>query len=338
MSELFGEWFYAIVILLGALVIGVILDGFLVWILRHEVGSGHNIRRSMAGALRGQPEVWAVLVALWVISPFEFLGPVAVAYANKAIGAFAVLSITVFGARLAGWLIRAYLGHDSVTAPTGTIFVNLARLVIWAFGITITLGVLGVQVGPLMASLGVVGLAVSLGLQDTLANFFSGLQITLSRQVQPGDYVRLGTGEEGTAYDVTWRNTTLNSVSGDQIIVPNSLIAKELMVNYSAADEEHTAVVPFTVAYGSDLALAKSIAEKVAAAARDSQPNAIADFEPVCRFTVFQPQGVQGWVTIRVVRYQDRLPVVDAVVTALHSEFAAVGIRFGEGVLTTNSA
>jgi len=331
MSELLGEWFYAIVVIVGALVVGVILDATLVWILRHEVGSGHNIRRSMAGALRGQPEVWAVLVALWVTSPFEFLGLESVANMNRAISVLAVLSITVFVARLAGWMIRVYLGQDSVRAPSGTIFVNLARLVIWAFGITITLGVLGVQIGPLMASLGVVGLAVSLGLQDTLANFFSGLQITLSRQVQPGDYVRLGTGEEGTAYDVTWRNTTLNSPSGDQIIVPNSLIAKALMTNFSAADEEHTAVVPFTVAYGSDLTLAKSIAEKVAVDVRDSQPNAIADFEPTCRFTVFQPQGVQGSVTIRVVRYQDRLPVVDAVVTALHSELAAAGISFGEG-------
>ncbi len=333
MSELFGEWFYAIAVILGALFFGVILDAILVWTLRHEAGSGHNIRRSMAGALRGQPEVWTALVALWIISPFEFLGPEAVANVNKAVSVLAVLSITLFAARLAGWMIRVYLGQDSVTAPSGTIFVNLARLVIWAFGVTITLGVLGVQIGPLMASLGVVGLAVSLGLQDTLANFFSGLQITLSRQIQPGDYVRLGTGEEGTAYDVTWRNTTLNSVSGDQIIVPNSLIAKELMVNYSAADEEHTAVVSFTVAYGSDLVLAKSIAQKVATDVRDSQPNAIADFEPTCRFTVFQPQGVEGWVTIRVVRYQDRLPIVDAVVTALHSEFAAEGIRFGEGTL-----
>ncbi len=331
MSELFGEWFYAIVVIIGALLIGLILDGVLVWMLRHEAGSGQNVRRSIAGALRGQPEVWAVLIALWVTSPFDFLGPDAVATVNKAISALAVLSITVFAARLAGWLIRVYLGQDSVTAPSGTIFVNLARLLIWAIGITVTLGVLGVKVGPLMASLGVVGLAVSLGLQDTLANFFSGLQITLSRQVQPGDYVRLGTGEEGTAYDVTWRNTTLNSPSGDQIIVPNSLIAKALMVNYSASDEEHTAVVPFTVSYGSDLALAKSVAEKVAVEVRDSQPNAIADFEPACRFTVFQPQGVQGSVTIRVVRYQDRLPVVDAVVTALHSELAAAGVSFGEG-------
>lgn len=331
MSELFGEWFYAFVVIVGGLLVGFAIDGLMVWSLRHDAGSGHHVRRAMAGALRGQPEVWAVLIALWGTSPFAFLGSEVVLLIDTGIRVLAVLSVTVFAARLAGWLIRVYLGQDSVTAPSGTIFVNLARLVIWALGLTVTLGVLGVRIGPLMASLGVVGLAVSLGLQDTLANFFSGLQITLSRQVQPGDYLRLGTGEEGTAYDVTWRNTTLNSPSGDQIIVPNSLIAKALMVNYTAADEEHTAVVPFTVAYGSDLALAKSVAEKVATDVRDSQPNAIVDFEPTCRFTVFQPQGVQGSVTIRVIRYQDRLPVVDALVTALHSEFAAAGVIFGEG-------
>jgi small-conductance mechanosensitive channel len=241
-----------------------------------------------------------------------------------------VLSVTLFFARLAGWLIRAYLSKDTVAAPSGSIFVNLTRLLIWAVGITFMLGVLGVQIGPLVASLGVVGLAVSLGLQDTLANFFSGLQITMSRQIQPGEYIRLSTtADEGTITDVTWRNTTMRAPSNDVIIVPNSVIARAQVTNYTAEDENHVASVPFSVAYGSDLEAVKRMALEVAREVRDEMPDTVKEYEPVCRFRAFGPDGISAVVTIRVDRYQDRMPIVSELVERLHTRLIENGLEFG---------
>ena len=249
-----------------------------------------------------------------------------------------VLSVTIFLARLAGQLIRAYLAKESVNAPSGTIFVNLARLVIWAVGLTFMLGALGVQIGPLVASLGVAGIAISLGLQDTLANFFAGLQITLSRQIQPGQYIRLSTAQEGLVTDVTWRNTTLLAPGNDIVIIPNSVIATSMVTNFTAADEEHVEAVPFAVTFGSDLDEVKRVAVKVASDVRDRHAGAVKDFEPVCIFRAFGPEGISAAVTIRVERFQDRLPIVSDLVEQLHHELAETGVRFGTGLSVTQKA
>jgi small-conductance mechanosensitive channel len=331
------SWLIALATVVGALVVGWLVDEIIVRVLGQESGPAHRVRSSMTRALRGQPEIWSVLLAIAILRPFDFAPGGSLRWIDHLTVVLAVLSVTLFLARLAGWLIRAYLSKDTVAAPSGSIFVNLTLMLIWAVGVTFMLGALNVQIGPLVASLGVVGLAVSLGLQDTLANFFSGLQITMSRQIQPGDYIRLSTAEEGTVADVTWRNTTMRAPSNDLVIVPNSVIARGQITNFTANDEEHTAVVPFSVKYGSDLEDVKATALAVACGVRDDTDGTVKEFEPTCRFRAFSPEGVSAAVTIRVERYQDRAAVVSELVERLHAAFAEKGLELGNGAASTPS-
>jgi small-conductance mechanosensitive channel len=326
------EWGVGLAIVAGSLAVGLAIDWVVVAILNSNAGPQHRVRASIARALRGQPEIWAVLIGYSMFAPFHFLTGDAKKWSDKMVIALAVLSVTLFLARLAGWLIRAYLSKDAASAKGGTIFVNLTRLVIWAVGITFMLGVLGVQIGPLVASLGVVGIAVSLGLQDTLANFFAGLQITMSRQIQPGQYIRLSTAEEGTVTDVTWRNTTMRAPSNDLVIIPNSVIARAQITNFTAENEQHTVAVPFTVKYGSNLEDVKRVAIGVATDVRDKMDDAVKEFEPTCGFRAFGPDGLSAVVTIRVERYQDRLPVVSELVELLHTRLAESGLELATGL------
>ena len=210
----------------------------------------------------------------------------------------AVLSVTLFFARLAGWLIRAYLTKDTVAAPSGSIFVNLARLLIWAIGITFMLGVLGVQIGPLVASLGVVGLAVSLGLQDTLANFFSGLQITMSRadparQVHPPVHDRRG--GHGRRRDVA-----KHDLAGAEQRPRSSSPTRS-----SRAPRSRTSP-PTTRSTGRERAVHREVRQRPrdgeAHRAGRGRPRgsgrlrrAVKDFEPACRFRAFGPEGSRRW-------------------------------------------
>jgi small-conductance mechanosensitive channel len=327
-SETVRNWLVAFATIAAALLVGGAIDAILVGVLSREAGPAHRVRASIARALRGQPEIWSVLLAISIFRPFDFAHSRSLLWIDRLTVALAVLSVTLFLARLAGWLIRAYLSKDSVAAPGGSIFVNLARLLIWAVGLTFMLGALGVQIGPLVASLGVVGLAVSLGLQDTLANFFGGLQITTSRQIQPGQYIRLSTGEEGTVIDVTWRNTTLCAPSNDLVIVPNSVIGRAQITNFTAESEQHAVTTAFTVAFGSDLEAVKRIALEVARAVRDESDAAVPDAEPIVRFRGFGSEGVTVALTLHVVRYQARLPVVSELVENLHARLIAAEIAF----------
>jgi small-conductance mechanosensitive channel len=332
--EVVREWFIAFGVVVIALAVGWIIDTIVVGILRVEAGPAHKVRSSMALALRGQPEIWCVLFAIAYFRPFDSLASGSLKWIDHITVALAILSVTLFLSRLVGWLIRAYLSKDTVDSG-GSIFINLARMVVWAVGLTIMLGSLQLDIGPLVASLGVVGLAVSLGLQDTLANFFSGLQVTMSRQILPGQYIKLSTAEEGTVIDVTWRNTTLRSPSNDLVIVPNSVVARAQITNFTADDEQHTAVIPFTVKYGSDLEDVKRVALGVARDVRDQLPGTIKEYEPTVRFRAFGPEGIAAAVTIRVERYQERLPIVSALVERLHSNLAEQGFEFGTGLSVT---
>jgi small-conductance mechanosensitive channel len=324
------EWLIALGTVLAALVVGWAIDALAVTLLNHDAGPAQRVRSSIARALRGQPEIWAVLLVMAVGRPFDAIATRQLAWLDRLTILLAVLSVTLFVARLSGWLIRAYLSKDTVDAPSGSIFVNLTRLLIWAVGMTFMLAALRVEVGPLVASLGVVGLAVSLGLQDTLANFFSGLQITLSRQIQPGDFIRLSTAEEGTVVDVTWRNTTLRAPSNDLVIVPNSIIARSQVTNFTVDSEEHVLTVPFFVHPSSNLDTVKHIATAVASDVRDSAEGAIRDFEPAVRYRGFTADGnVSAVVTMRVDRYQDRAPIVSELVQRLTQRLAEEGVGLG---------
>lgn len=330
-SHTLRSWLVALGVVAGAVLVGWAIDLIVTRALGHDRGPAQRVRSAIARALRGQPEIWVVLLAIAWFRPFDFVSAKPLEWIDHLNVALAVLSVTLFLARLAGWLIRSYVSKDRADVPSGSIFVNLARLLIWAVGITTMLGILGAQIGPLVASLGVAGLAVSLGLQDTLANFFSGLQITTSRQIQPGQYIRLSTTEEGTVLDVTWRNTTLRSPSNDLVIVPNSVIARAQITNFTANDEAHTSAIPFTLKYGTDLEKAREIALAVTRSVRDEMDGAIKEYDPTCRFRAFGPDGVSAAVTIRVERYEERLVVVSELVERLHVALAEQGIEFAAG-------
>ncbi len=337
-SDFVRGWLIALTVIVGSLLVGFVADLIVGRLLEHEAGPALRARRALAKALLGQFEIWAILLGTAMFQLFDFLTSNSRLWVHRLVIVAAVLSVTVFLARLAGSLIRAYLSQDSVNAPSGSIFVNLARLVIWAVGLTFVLGALGAQIGPLVASLGIVGIAVSLGLQDTLANFFAGLQITLSRQIQPGEYIRLATTQEGLVTDVTWRNTLLLAPGNDLMIIPNSIIATTLVTNFTAACEEHVEAVPFTVAFGSNLDDVKRIALTVVRDVRDSHAGAVKDFEPTCTFRAFASEGVSAAVTVRVTRFQDRLPVISEIVERLYRELAENGVRFGTGITVAPKA
>lgn len=85
---------------------------------------------------------------------------------------------------------------------------------------------------------------VGLPLQDTLANLFADIHIIVSRQVRPGDYVRLESGEEGYVQNVTWRYTTIGQLPTNLTIIPNAKLASAVITNFHPPDQEPAVLVP----------------------------------------------------------------------------------------------
>jgi len=124
---------------------------------------------------------------------------------------------------------------------------NVAQLAVIIVGFLIFLNSLGISITPLLTALGVGGLAVALGLQDTLANFFAGIYVSLAGYVRLGDYVKLNSGEEGYVSDISWRSTTLKALSNNLIIIPNSKLAQAIVTNYHLPEKRFSLSIPVSV-------------------------------------------------------------------------------------------
>ena len=289
---------------------------------------GWKVGRALAESLTGLPLLWGALIGVGVLLPTLDRSLRANSIALDVLRVVWIASFTWLGMRIVGKLVRAWTTREGAEVPSGTIFVNLARVSVFIVGALVALAAVGVSIAPLLTAAGVGGLAIALALQDTLGNLFAGLQVVLSKQIKPGDFIKLETGQEGWVHDVTWRNTTVKQLSNDLVIVPNSVIGKSLVTNFTSMDEQHSVTVPFQVAYGTDLEQVERVVGEVACSTQAAVPGAVEECEPVVRFREFGDWAVRGVVILRAASYADKAILVHDFMKRLHERFAEEGIEF----------
>jgi small-conductance mechanosensitive channel len=238
-----------------------------------------------------------------------------------------ILSVTAFVARIAGGFLELYGRKQEGILPAATILKNLARIFIFILGTLTIFHTFGVNITPALTALGVGGLAVALALQDTLSNFFSGLQIIASKQISPGDYVQLESGQEGYVTDITWRYTTLHTLPNNRVIVPNSKLASNLVTNYHLPDKEIAVLVQACVAYGADLPKVEKVTIAVAKEVMLEVPGGVPDFEPFIRFHTFGDFSINFSVILRGKEYVDQHLIKHEFIRRLHARYEEEKIK-----------
>jgi moderate conductance mechanosensitive channel len=140
-----------------------------------------------------------------------------------------------------------------------TVLRSVSSVFIWAVAILLVLGELGVNLAPLIAGAGIVGLALGFGAQTLVRDMISGFFLLLEDQLGVGDIADLGDAV-GTVEKVTLRTTTVRSLEGTLWHVPNGEILRvgNLSQNWSRA------LVDVDVAYGADLAQASAVIQAAA--------------------------------------------------------------------------
>ncbi len=250
------------------------------------------------------------------------------ALTGRIIVVLAGITVTYAAMRIATGFVRGYAVSATGPLPSTSIFVNLTRIAIVLLGALLVLNALDISITPVLTALGVGGLAVALALQDTLGNLFAGLQIVASKQVRPGDYLLLETGQEGSVEDIAWRYTTLRTQSNNLVIVPNAKLGQAIVTNYQLPEQPLSITVDFGVAYGSDLPHVEALALEIAGdVMREMQPT-ITDWEPLMRFRGFGESQVQAAVIMRVTDFGDQFVLRSEFVKRLHARFAEEGIEF----------
>ncbi len=141
----------------------------------------------------------------------------------------------------------------------------LSKMLKLASAITIFLLILnvwGIEIGPLLAGLGIGGIAVAFALQSTLGNIFGGVSLILDKNVSIGEYIALDQDTMGVVRDVGLRSTKIQTFNNEIIIVPNSELANKRLQNIAQPDPSARVVISFGVAYGSKVEKVKDIVLK----------------------------------------------------------------------------
>lgn len=118
------------------------------------------------------------------------------------------------------------------------------------------------NIGSLVTALGAAGVAASLGLQDSVAQFASGIQILLNHPFKNGDFVELN-GVQGNVADIRFMNTVITTADNKRIIIPNSHITTNHIINYSAEDRRRIDLT-YSISYTDDITKAKNVIKNVA--------------------------------------------------------------------------
>jgi small-conductance mechanosensitive channel/CRP-like cAMP-binding protein len=139
---------------------------------------------------------------------------------------------------------------NSWQAEIPKLFRDLVRTFLIAIGFAIVLSaVFGVDLGGLIAALGIGSVVIGLALQDTLGNLFSGVALLFERPFQIGDWLQVGE-KKGKVLEINWRSVHLVTRELEQLIVPNSVLAKEIIRNYSQPKAMHVEPVMIGFSYG----------------------------------------------------------------------------------------
>ena len=313
---------------------GLIVErGILPRIARYVTRREGGVEHLVVTALRGIVFVWCAAMGLYGAVLSARIAPEWSRLSQKLLVIVAIASVTLVVARIAAGAVGLYSRHlyrhgrgPEMLSPT--IITNFTQLLVFLVGALIGLQSLGIAVTPILTALGVGGLAVALALQETLSNLFSGLYIITARQIRPGDYVKLNTGEEGTIVDITWRSTKIREGPNNMVIVPNAKLASATVTNYYEPDREIAVPVRMGVSYESDLAAVERITLDVAREVLRDGQGSVRGFEPVLRYHTFGDASVDFTVVLRAQDIGSQDAVKHEFVKRLHARYRAEGVRF----------
>lgn len=175
------------------------------------------------------------LVGVWeeIRTALGLDGPNAVSTVSRAVQILLVVILTLLIAHWVSASIARAAKAGRLYAEVAALASRAAALGIYALGVTVILAILGANWTAIAAILGAATFGISLALQDVGRSFVNGVYILVERPFRIGDKVRIGDAE-GRVEDVGVRLTTLRTLDGERIVVPNTVVFSSTIENATA--------------------------------------------------------------------------------------------------------
>jgi small-conductance mechanosensitive channel len=218
--------------------------------------------------IRPQINWFMLTIALQIsLARLSFLSSGLRVLLNQAFFVAYLTIITVFLWKVVGFGMEVFLVRDRTEEdiqrlqPIYMVVKRLLEALLIVGYASIMLSYFGIDITAFAAALGIGGLAISLAAQDTLADAIAGFLILLDQPFRVGDRIEIsGLGTWGDVVEIGTRSTRIRTRDNRLVIVPNSAIAKDQVVNYTYPDPRYRVQIEVGIDYDSDLKLARETA------------------------------------------------------------------------------
>jgi small-conductance mechanosensitive channel len=256
---------------------------------------------AVAEAVRVPSLVWCLVLGLYVAievaSQLERLPRRLSEQLALILEVSVIVSLTITVAGIVGTLVARVGEGKTLGGPVTGLARTAVRATVFAVGFLIVLGELGIQITPILAALGVGGLAVALALQDTLSNLFAGMHLLADRPIRVGDYVKIA-DVEGYVVDVGWRSTRVRMLPNNIVVVPNKRVAESVITNYDLPEPRMSLLIQVGVSYRSDPDQVERVLVEEATRAAGEVPGLLGEPPPFVRFIPGFGESALGFTLI----------------------------------------
>ncbi|MDX1801668.1 MAG: mechanosensitive ion channel, partial [Marinobacter sp.] len=215
-------------------------------------------------------------ITLWTITTgIDGTEPLPITLGDLLLSLLFAMGTVLAAKNLPGTLEVTLLSHMDLEPGAGYAITTLAKYIIVIIGVSVALGVLGLQWSKLQWLVAALGVGLGFGLQEIVANFVSGIILLFERPIRVGDTVTIG-GITGTVSRIRIRATTLVDWDRKEQVIPNKTFVTQDLTNWTLSDPITRVIIRVGVAYGSDVNTVQSVLARVA----ESNPRVVDDPAP----------------------------------------------------------
>jgi small-conductance mechanosensitive channel len=319
------------VALVAAILFSLLLRGLLLSVLGRWSDSP-NGWSSLAQAIRLPSILWSAVFALWVVivvaNETERLSSRLSQPLSLILEVAVILSVTITIANVVSTLIQRVSERQALGGPITGLGQSVARGIVYCVGLLVLLAALGIQITPILAALGVGGLAVALALQDTLSNLFAGIHLLADKPIRVGDYVKVADTVEGHVVDIGWRSTRVRMLQNVVVTIPNKRVAESIITNYDLPEPRMAVLIRVGVDYGTDPDLVERLLVEEATQAVGTVPGLLAEPAPTARLIPgFGDFSLEFTLACQVRSFTDQFLVQHELRKRIVRRLAAQGIQ-----------
>jgi small-conductance mechanosensitive channel/CRP-like cAMP-binding protein len=253
-----------------------------------------------------------------------FLGRIPIEILDKTARTCVWISVGMLGIAIVGYLLSPGRAAARRKPEPPALLRDLVRYGLFIILVAMTLRLIwGENVTPLLGALGIGGVVLGFALQETLSNFFAGLALLLEKPFAQGDWIRIGEKEEGVVEHITWRATKVRTRDNDYEIFPNSVVAKEVIVNLRQPTRIHAVRLQVGTSYDDPPDHVKRVLLELL----NSVAKVLRDPAPVVYLKAYADFAINYELEFYLDDYDQRLAIEDDVLSRIWYAFRREGIE-----------